>query len=130
MKADNGKIECIEGIGGVVAKSIVAFFMDKKNREIVEKLREAGINLRSKAEKKLGILSGKRFVFTGELEKYSRAEAESIVDRLGGSFSSSVSRNVDYVVAGKESGSKYEKAKKLGIAIISEEEFDKLLHES
>ena len=130
MKADNGKIDCIEGIGGVVAESIVTFFMDKKNREIVEKLREAGIDLRSEAEKKLGILTGKRFVFTGELEKYSRAEAESIVDRLGGRFSSSISRNIDYVVAGKEHGSKYEKAKKLGIAIISEEEFDKLLHES
>jgi len=64
------------------------------------------------------------------LEKYSRAEAEGIVESLGGSFTSSVSENVDFVVAGKDPGSKYEKAKKLGIAIISEEEFDKLVHES
>ena len=127
MHAEKEKIEKIEGIGGIVAESIILFFRDEKNREIIEKLGKNGVSMESKVEKK-GLLSGKRFVFTGILEKYSRAEAEGIVESLGGSFTSSVSRNVDYVVAGKEPGSKYEKAKKLGIAIISEEEFDKLVH--
>lgn len=127
--AKKEEIDKIEGIGGVVAESIVLFFRDEKNREIIEKLGKNGVSMESKI-KKLGILSGKRFVFTGVLEKYSRAEAESIVEELDGSFTSSVSENVDFVVAGKEPGSKYEKAKKLGIAIISEEEFDKLVHES
>ncbi|MEW6069074.1 MAG: NAD-dependent DNA ligase LigA [Candidatus Thermoplasmatota archaeon] len=126
MKANKEKIEAIEGIGGVVANSIASFFKEKKNREIIEKLRRAGVNLRAKP-KPVGILAGKRFIFTGELEKYSRSEAESIVEKLGGSFSSSVSKNIDYVVVGKEPGSKYEKAKKLGLKIISEEEFEKII---
>jgi len=129
MHAEKEKIEKIEGIGGIVAESIILFFRDEKNREIIEKLGKNGVSMESKVEKK-GLLSGKRFVFTGILEKYSRAEAEGIVESLGGSFTSSVSENVDFVVAGKDPGSKYEKAKKLGIAIISEEEFDKLVHES
>ncbi len=129
IHAKNEEIELIEGIGGIVAESIILFFRDEKNREIIEKLGKNGVSMESKI-KKLKVLSGKRFVFTGVLEKYSRAEAESIIEELGGSFTSSVSENVDFVVAGKEPGSKYEKAKKLGIAIISEEEFDKLVHES
>lgn len=129
MHAEKEEIELIGGIGGIVAESIILFFRDEKNREIIEKLGKNGVNMESKI-KKLKVLSGKRFVFTGVLEKYSRAEAESIIEELGGSFTSSVSENVDFVVAGKEPGSKYEKAKKLGIAIISEEEFDKLVHES
>ena len=126
MNAKKEEIEKIEGIGGIVAESIVLFFKDEKNREIIEKLGKNGLNMESKIEK-LNVLSGKRFVFTGTLKKYSRAEAESIVEKLGGNFTSSVSRNVDYVVAGKEHGSKYEKAKKLGVTIISEEEFNKLV---
>ncbi len=127
MKACKERIETIEGIGRVVADSIVSFFKDKKNREIIAKLRSAGVNLSAKPKRVAGILAGKKFVFTGELEKYTRSEAESIVENLGGSFSSSVSKNIDYVVTGKESGSKYEKAKKLGLKIISEEEFDKII---
>jgi DNA ligase (NAD+) len=129
MNAKKEEIDKIGGIGGVVAESIVLFFRDEKNRKIIEKLGKNGVKMESKI-KKLNVLSGKRFVFTGTLEKYSRAEAESIIEELGGSFTSSVSENVDFVVTGKESGSKYEKAKKLGITIISEEEFDKLVHES
>ncbi|MDI6917348.1 MAG: NAD-dependent DNA ligase LigA [Thermoplasmatales archaeon] len=126
MDAKKEEIEKIEGIGGVVAESICTFFRDEKNRGIIEKLRKNGVKMESKAEKK-GLLSGKRFVFTGTLEKYSRSEAEGIVESLGGSFTSSVSKNVDFVVAGKEPGSKYEKAKKLGIKIISEDEFEKMV---
>lgn len=126
MDAQKEEIEKIEGIGSVVAESIVLFFKDKKNREIIEKLRKNGVKMKSKVEKK-GIFSGKKFVFTGTLEKYSRSEAEGIVGSLGGSFTSSVSKNVDFVVAGKEPGSKYEKAKKLGIKIINEDEFEKMV---
>jgi DNA ligase (NAD+) len=128
MNATKEEIEKIGGIGGIVAESVVLFFRDEKNRKIIEKLRKNGVNMESMVEK-TDVLSGKKFVFTGALKKYSRAEAEGIVEKLGGIFTSSVSKNVDYVVAGKEPGSKYEAAKKLGITIISEEEFDKLVHE-
>ncbi|MDI6708448.1 MAG: NAD-dependent DNA ligase LigA [Candidatus Thermoplasmatota archaeon] len=126
MKASKERVEAIEGIGSIVADSIISFFKDKKNRAVIEKLRKAGVNMSAKP-RAIGILAGKRFVFTGELEKYSRSEAESIVERLGGSFSSTVSKSIDYVVVGKDPGSKYEKAKKLGLKTISEEEFDRII---
>ena len=112
-----------------MAKSIVNFFREKKNLEVLEKLRRAGVKMEEE-EKKEGVLAGKTFVFTGALSKYSRHEAQEKVIALGGKVSSSVSRNTDYVVVGENPGSKYEKAKKLGIKIINEEEFLKMIGEA
>jgi len=128
----NAKIEDIlqvEGVGPVTAKSIVDFFSSKENREVIEKLKKAQVNMKETVEetKKEGPLSGKTFVFTGTLDSYSRSEASKIVESLGGTVLDSVSKKVDYLVVGKDPGSKLEKAKKLGVKIITEEEFKKLI---
>ncbi|MEA1965398.1 MAG: BRCT domain-containing protein, partial [Candidatus Aerophobetes bacterium] len=110
--------------------SIVLFFREERNRELLEKLRKSGVQLEEKREEKEAkkmLLSGKRFVFTGSLEHFTRDEAKGIVEGLGGRAVSSVSKNVDYVVIGENPGSKYEKAKKLGVRILNEEEFDEMI---
>ncbi|MFA4906343.1 MAG: NAD-dependent DNA ligase LigA [Candidatus Margulisiibacteriota bacterium] len=120
------ELEKIPGIGPKVAEVVSRFFSKKENRHLIEELRKAGV--RVKAEKARGPqpLKGKTFVFTGGLETITRPEAEDMVRNLGGHPSSSVSKETDYVVAGTEPGSKFAKAKKLGVKIISEQEFKKL----
>jgi DNA ligase (NAD+) len=112
----------IRDIGPEVARAIAEFFAEPRNREQVRRLLAAGV--RPAWEKRAGgELAGKRFVFTGGLTTLSRHEAQARVERLGAAVASSVSKNVDYVVAGAEAGSKLKKAKALGVAILSEEEF-------
>ncbi len=118
----------IKGIGENTATSIVSFFKNKKNLAVIEKLREAGVTMESKIKREAKLpLSGKKFVFTGELEKYSRREAQDLVERLGARAVNSVSKNTDYVVVGENPGSKFEDAKKLGVLILGEKEFLKLI---
>jgi len=118
----------IKGIGENTASSVVSFFLNKKNLAVIEKLRKAGVTMESKIKKEENLpLSGKKFVFTGELEKYSRREAQGLVESLGGRVVNSVSKNTDYVVAGENPGSKFEDAKDLGVKIIGEEEFLRLI---
>ncbi|MFH1542127.1 MAG: NAD-dependent DNA ligase LigA [bacterium] len=126
-QAKEAELAEIHEIGPKVAKSIVLFFLQSANRHLIEKLKKAGVNL--KAHRPLGSrpLGGKTFVFTGGMEKFSRPQAEEIVRKLGGKASSSVSKNVDYVVAGTAPGSKYDKAIKLGVKVISESDFEKLI---
>lgn len=119
----------ISGIGPEVAESVVSFFQDEANRRVIQKMLDAGVKVEgeeevSRVEKPL---RGKVFVFTGALESMTREEAKRIVEELGGIAAPSVSRRVDYVVVGKDPGSKYEKAKALGLKIIDEEEFKKLI---
>ncbi len=118
----------IEGIGEEVARSIVEYFRNEKTREIIEKLKKAGVNLRSSA-KRSRVLRGLKFVVTGELERWSRKEIEDFIHSLGGEVSSSVSKKTDYLIVGRNPGSKLEKAKKLGVKTITEEEFVKLVKE-
>jgi len=118
----------IKGIGENTASSVVSFFKSKKNLTVIEKLKKAGITMESKAKKESSLpLKGKSFVFTGELEKYTRREAKDIVEKLGGRAAGSVSKSTDYVVVGENPGSKFEDAKKLDVKIIREEEFLKLI---
>jgi DNA ligase (NAD+) len=118
----------IHGIGEVVANSIVNYFNTKENIRLVNNLMRIGLKFSSAPGKqKEQFLKGKRFVFTGELVSMRREEAESLVRKYGGRPGSSVSRKTDYVVAGREPGSKYEKARKLGIKIINEDEFSQLM---
>ena len=115
-------------VGPKVAASIVEFFSEPANRKLVEKLRKAG--LRFTEERKAprdSRLAGKTFVFTGALAHRSREQAEELVVSHGGKVASSVSKKTDYVVVGTEPGSKYDKAKSLGVTILDETQFEKLL---
>ncbi|MCD6411603.1 MAG: NAD-dependent DNA ligase LigA [Thermoplasmata archaeon] len=128
MNAKEFELLSIHEVGPETARSVYNFFREERNREEIERLREVGVKATfSRMEKKEGILKGKVFVFTGALKEFTRSEAKRIVEELGGTVASSVSRNVDYVVVGENPGSKYDKAKKLGIKMINEEEFKKLI---
>ncbi len=130
MSASEQELMTINEIGEKIAKSIVNFFNNPKEREIIDKLKFYGLNFEEKetqfSEK---FLEGKTFVFTGELSSLTRAEAKSKVERLGGKVISSVSKKTNFVVVGENPGSKYQEAKKLGVSILYEDDFLKLLNE-
>jgi DNA ligase (NAD+) len=113
------------GVGPIVANSIYKFFGEKRNREFVEKLKKSGIEIIDNLKSEVKNLKLKRltFVLTGSLESINREEAKEKIYNLGGQVSDSVSKKTDFVVAGKEAGSKYDKARKLGVKIIDEKEF-------
>lgn len=122
------EIDRIPNIGGAVAKSVHEYFQDEHNRKFIQKLIKAGVKIEhEKTVKKSGALVGKKIVVTGTLESMSRQEAKEAIRDAGGDWVSSVSKNTDYVVAGAEPGSKHDKAQALGIKIINEREFLKLL---
>lgn len=130
MNASMSDLLGIPGVGFEVAKSIVEFFKNEENRKIIQRLLEAGITFVEEVEekeKKPKILEGLTFVFTGTLKSMSREEAKKKVLELGGKVSDSVSKNINYVVVGESPGSKYQKALQLGINILKEEEFLKML---
>jgi DNA ligase (NAD+) len=115
----------------VVAESIERFFRQDSSIKMLEKLRMAGVNLKRLKEEMITdqTFKGQTFVFTGELESMARADAEALVKKKGGTASGSVSKKTAYVVAGKEAGSKLAKAGKLGVKILDEKEFLKLIKE-
>lgn len=127
MKADMAALTVIREIGPEIAQSIVSFFIEEKNRRVMQKFCLAGLTPRSRENRNRAVLQGKYFVFTGGLSGMGRNEAKALVEDRGGSIQSSVSSKTSYVVAGKDPGSKLEKAQKLNIPVISEEEFVKLL---
>ena len=118
----------IPEIGPRMAESIVKFFHEPSNQETISRLKAAGVNtVEAKSTGGLKPLAGKTFVLTGTLESLTRNEAGEEIEALGGKTSSSVSKKTDYVVAGSEPGSKYDKALQLGVTILTEEEFLKML---
>ncbi len=118
----------IEDIGPIMAKSIVEFFSEEQTKDLVKKLKLAGVNTEIKLEENVDErFSGKIFVLTGSLENYTREEAENIIERFGGNVSSSVSKKTSYVLAGEEAGSKLTKAESLGITILTEKEFMEMI---
>jgi DNA ligase (NAD+) len=117
----------VEGIGPEVASSVHQFFGDKKNKESIDLLKKAGVKVIEPKAKEKGKLVGKAFVFTGTLKVFGRDEARNIVESLGGMTTSSVSKKVDFVVVGEDPGSKFDKAKELGIRTLTEEEFKKMV---
>lgn len=115
----------IPEVGPEIAESIFNFFHEPHNIKVIEKLKK-GCIVFPQMRKVEGKLSGKAFLFTGTLESFSRDAAKELVEKQGGKAVSSISKNIDYVVAGVDPGSKYDEAKRLGLKIITEEEFSKL----
>jgi DNA ligase (NAD+) len=127
-EADEQALTAVAEVGPKVAASIVEFFSERANRKVIERLREAGIDPQhARREAVSNRLAGQSFVFTGTLARRSREEAGEQVGGHGGKVVSSVSKNTDYVVVGADPGSKYSKAKSLGVQILTEDEFDALL---
>ncbi len=115
-------------VGPKVAAAIAEFFSEPANQRLLKQLKEAGLRFTAERAVPKGTkLAGKTFVFTGELEKYTREEASALVTSQGGKVTSSVSKNTDYVVVGANPGSKYDKAKKLGVPILDEAAFEKMV---
>ena len=118
----------IADIGPIMAKSIVDFFEEDQTKDLIEKLKQAGVNTKSlEKEEQDQKFEGLTFVLTGSLEKYTRQEATDIIEKFGGKVSGSVSKKTNYLLAGEEAGSKLTKAQSLGVKIISEEEFEKMI---
>lgn len=124
MHATEEELTAIPGIGPETAHEVVEFFARPENHQVIEKLRRAGVKMHmERAQPKATPFAGMTFVFTGELQSYTREEAEALVRSLGGRATSSVSRATTYVVAGPGAGSKLQKALELGIPVLNEEQF-------
>jgi len=127
-EATQEELISIPSIGPKIAESVMAFFRQEGNKQIIEKLRRAGVNLEEEVYKsKETLLAGREFVVTGKLEAFTRAEAEARVKELGGTIGSSVTQKTTDVVVGAEPGSKLDKARSLGIKLFNEEEFLQLI---
>jgi DNA ligase (NAD+) len=120
-------------VGPVVAESIAAFMRERHNREVIEQLRAAGMRWKeaapSRAAEAKGPFAGKIVVLTGTLTAMSRDDAKGRIEAGGGRVTGSVSKKTDFVVAGDEAGSKLDKARELGVAVLDEKQFLKLLDE-
>jgi DNA ligase (NAD+) len=126
--AEQEDLEQVADIGPRIAESIKAYFSDKRNLAMIERLREAGLKLASRpARKSGGVFAGKTFVLTGALETMSRERAKELIEENGGRVAGSVSRRVDAVIVGEDAGSKIAKAKDLGLEVWDEKKFLGLL---
>lgn len=128
MNAKFDDLSQINDVGPVMAGSIVEFFEQDQTRDLIEKLKNSGVNMNLLEEDSTdNRFEGKTFVLTGTLEKYSRSEASDIIEKFGGKTSNSVSKKTSYVLAGAEAGSKLTKAQELGVNVISEDEFENMI---
>ena len=128
--ADEDDLAAVEEIGPVIAVSVRQFFAGEQGREIIERLKSAGVKMsaeQAEAPAGGGALAGKTVVVTGTLGKYTRSEMKELIKRLGGRSASSVSKKTDFVLAGENPGSKVDKAKTLGVTIINEDEFGEMI---
>ena len=128
MKVNVEELASKDNIGIIIAQSIVEFFSEAQTIDLINKLKANGVNMSYIEEGTSDDrFEGKTFVLTGSLEKYSRDEASSIIERLGGKTSSSVSKKTSYLLAGEDAGSKLTKARDLGVTIISEKDFEEMI---
>lgn len=128
MKASKEEISAVRDVGDIIANNIFGFFRDQDNLKEIDKLFSVGVRVKEMDLKtKATALTGKTIVLTGTLPTLSRDEATKLIEDAGGRTSSSVSKNTDYVLAGESAGSKLDKAKALGVKIIDEEEFRRLI---
>jgi len=126
----NASVEELQNVGEVgpkIAESIAEFFANPANRELVKRLEKAGLKFTGEKKERGTKLAGKTFVLTGTLAKYTRDEAKKMIEDAGGKVAGSVSKKTDYVVAGADAGSKLDKAKELGVAVVDEKEMEKLV---
>jgi DNA ligase (NAD+) len=123
VTATQEELEKIRDIGPEVAASIAGFFRESANIQVIEKLNKAGVVARGVSRPQAALLSGKSFVFTGTLSGMTRGEAKVLVESLGGSVTSAITKTTDYVIAGDAAGSKLDRARQDGIAILDEEAF-------
>lgn len=126
-KAEKEEITAVPDVGEKMAESIIQYFSDEKNIEFINRLKNSGVNTTYTSTVTGSYFQGKVFVLTGTLSSMKRSEAKTLIENLGGKVSGSVSKNTDFVVAGEEAGSKLQKANELGVSVISEEEFVKML---
>lgn len=126
-KAPIEELEEIDGLGNKTAEAIGTFFATEENANLITRLKDIGVRTKESKKEKMP-LQNKKFVFTGGLSNISRPDASDLVKQMGGIVSSSVGKNIDYVVVGEKPGSKYKKAEKLGLNIINEEEFMSLVN--
>jgi DNA ligase (NAD+) len=122
-QADVDKIASVEGVGSVVAESLVSYFADEKNSSLVDRLAKEMEIVPVTGGKSTGPLSGKSFVLTGSLDTMSRSEAKDMIKAAGGKVVSSVSAATDYLLVGDKPGSKLDKAKKIGVDVLNEQDF-------
>jgi DNA ligase (NAD+) len=130
MAADQDRFQAIKEIGPEISASLVSYFQEDSNRRVIRRLRELGLSLVERSAAQVGALlpfTGKSFVFTGELEALRRDQAKAVVEQLGATVSSGVSRKTTYLVAGADPGSKLDHARKLGVTILGEQEFLELM---
>jgi len=127
VRATEEELLSIDGFGPAMARSVRRYFALEPSRQLVEGLARRGLNMRALTEQKGDLFAGKTFVLTGTLRNYTRTEAGELIARLGGKTASSVSKKTSYVLAGEDAGSKLVKAQSLGVEILNEEEFQKMI---
>ncbi len=127
MNASEEELQEVNEVGPRIAHSIVEFFQEQHNRELVERLRKAGLTFTGAKKERGTKLAGKTFVLTGTLAKYTRDQAKKMIEDAGGRVSGAVSKKTDYVVAGADAGTKLDKAKVLGVRIIDEKEMEQVV---
>lgn len=128
MDLSKDELKNIDDVGEIMAESIVNFFKEPQNIDLIEKLRNAGVNFEEKIQENADLrFENLVFVLTGTLSEFKRSEAAEIIEKFGGKTSSSVSKNTSFVLAGEEAGSKLDKANQLGITVIDEEKFKEMI---
>ena len=128
MNATSTELAYIEDIGPVMADSIREFFLQEQTRDLIKRLKESGVNMKSLEEENEDMrFEGKTFVLTGTLKKHTRKEASDIIEKFGGKTAGSVSKKTDFVLAGEDAGSKLAKAEQLEIKVITEDEFEEMI---
>ena len=127
MDASFEELSMIDDIGPIVAGSISEFFSEEQTKDLIQKLKTAGVNMNSIEESGDNRFEGKTFVLTGSLEEFTRNEASEMIEKFGGKTSGTVSKKTDYVLAGESAGSKLTKAQNLGVTVITEAEFKEMI---
>lgn len=127
MAASEEEISAVDGIGGVMAQNVVRFFAQEENRRVIDKLVARGVNTTAHKQAVGDKLTGKKFVVTGKLTRFTRKEIEELIKQNGGKVASSVSKATSYLVAGEDAGSKLEKAESLDVPVLTEDAFLELI---